>query len=379
MQVRHWLVAVALCATSVVAQAQQEASDPVGLRGDISGLWLTPGLEGQGIQIDVLDGGRALLTWYTYDASGAPLWLYGLGTARGAVIEANVGSASGGRFATTIPPTAPDFVERGLVRIEFSGCNGAELSFQSADESVLQNGAIALNRLTAPQGQRCNAEEEFSEQRIFSFERGAGMFMPLFADLPDAGQDIYELDFAWEALPAPLQARRGLRLSGHNRSDDLAMLVVAPLRGLPPDTVHDVELELELASNVPTGCFGVGGSPGEGVYLKLGAVTEEPKALRVDEGGNATLRLNFDYGSQSQPGQNSRVVGNLSNTQTCDDPNGEWELKTVSSRGQPLRARSDADGTLWVFAGTDSAFEGLTHVYFTSLRVRLLGVEEAAR
>jgi hypothetical protein len=73
------------------------------------------------------------------------------------------------------------------------------------------------------------------------------------------------------------------------------------------------------------------------------------------------------------------VVGNLSNTQTCDDPNGEWELKTVSSRGQPLRARSDADGTLWVFAGTDSAFEGLTHVYFTSLRVRLLAVEEAPR
>ncbi len=375
MRWRQWMAAGALCATMAVAQAQQEAGDPVGLRGDISGLWLVPGVEGQGIQIDVLDGGRALLTWYTYDAQEQRLWLFGLGSTNGASIKATLSSAEGGRFPTAMQTQLPDFRERGAVDIDFVGCNEAVLTFSAADDS-LADGEIVLQRLTAPQGTRCNVEEEFSEQRIFSFERGAGVFTPLFADLPVEGQDIYELDFAWEALPEPLESRRGLRLTGHNRSDDLAMLVVAPLRGLLPERLYRVEMELELASNVPSGCFGVGGSPGEGLYVKLGAVGFEPATQVIIEGQTPTLRLNFDYGIQSESGENAKVVGNLSNTQVCDDPNGEWELKTLSSRGQQLRARSDAAGNLWVVAGTDSAFEGLTHVYFTSLRVRLLPIDE---
>lgn len=34
-------------------------------------------------------------------------------------------------------------------------------------------------------------------------------------------------------------------------------------------------------------------------------------------------------------------------------------------------ATTDAEGALWVFAGTDSAFEGLTQYYITTLRARL--------
>lgn len=361
---------------SAAAWAQMPAADPVGLRGDVGGLWYDPGNSGQGLHVEVLDAGLATVTWYTFDAEGRPLWLVGLGEVADSSIAVDVSAAEGGRFP--LLPEAGDVAPQpfGSVQLAFSGCNNAELTFTSATAGI-PDGQIALQRLTSAQGIRCNADEEFGEQRRFSFERGALQFVPVFADLPRDGQDIYELEFAWEKLPAPLQARRGVRLGGHNRSDDLAMLVKAPLRGLLPDTLYRVELELEFASNVPRGCFGVGGSPGDSVYMKLGASASEPLAVEQLEGSTPTLRLNIDYGVQSNSGSHALVVGDLANSQSCDDPSpARWELKTLGTRGTNFRARSDAAGTLWIIAGTDSAFEGRTDVYFTTLSARLEPVVE---
>jgi hypothetical protein len=364
-------VALAMILAAGPAAALDPETGPVGLRGDVGGLWFDPAASGQGLQLDVLDGGRAVVTWYTYDVEGEPLWLFGLGRVRGNVIEAEVASARGGRFITGTEQPAPEFTSRGQLRIAFQDCASATLAYQDHGGG-LADGTRPLQRLTRPQGARCNAEEAFAEQRLLGFELGANGFSELFADLPAEGQDIYELDFAWQTLPAPLDSRRGLRLTGHNRSDDLAMLIKAPLGGLLPDQDYALELEVEIATQVPSGCFGVGGSPGEGVYVKLGALSSEPGVDTLVEGEVPTLRPDFDYGQQSQGGSAALVVGDLANSQDCaNGPDGEWELKTLSSAGQPFQARSDAEGRLWVLAGTDSAFEGLTIVYFTALRVRL--------
>ncbi|MCK7592145.1 hypothetical protein [Pseudomarimonas salicorniae] len=375
MRATNWMLGVVLVMASAVAASQEPGAEPVGLRGDIGGLWFDPGADGQGLQIDVLDGGRAAVTWYTYDANGAPLWLFGLGRIDGNAIEAEMGSASGGRFPTIAAQTPPTFQTRGVLRVEFMGCDAARLEYDD-QAGGLPDGSGELQRLSRPQGVRCNAEEEFSEQRVLSFELGENAFYPIFADLPADGHDIYELDFDWKRLPEPLQARRGLFLAGHNRSDDLAMMIAAPLGGLQPEQLYQVELEVEFATQVPAGCIGVGGSPGEGVYVKLGALDFAPQATVVDEGGFPTLRPNFDFGNQSEGGAQALVVGDLANTQQCDGvPEGEWELKTLSTQGRAFRVRSDAQGRMWVVAGTDSAFEGLTHVYYTSLRVRLRPIE----
>lgn len=88
------------------------------------------------------------------------------------------------------------------------------------------------------------------------------------------------------------------------------------------------------------------------------------------------LRLNIDYGNQSESGAYARVVGNLANSQQCDaGANVLWELKRVSTEGQKIFAQTDENGTLWVFAGTDSAFEGLTQYYLTTLRIRVESIE----
>jgi len=357
-------------ACPVSATTPLPEAPPASLRGDFSGSWFNASQSGHGLLIEVLDDGKAAMAWFTFDPAGEPAWLTGLLDIDGNRLVGSLSRVQGGRF----PPAfdASQTVDQPWGEIEFEAvdCGGAELRWRPIDP-VWGNGSLALIRLTSLQGQRCNTEEHFAEQRSFHFERGAHRFTPLFVDLPADGQDIYELDFAHEALPAPLSARRGLRLTGHNRSDDLAMFITAPVGGLLPDRDYRAEIELELASNIPTGCAGIGGSPGDSVYLKLGVSGEAPAAVAIDEGGTTMLRANIDIGVQSQDGEQVQVVGTLANRQTCDDlALAEWQLKTVRTT-RPLAVRSDAEGRIWVLAGSDSAFEGLTEYYFTALRLRL--------
>lgn len=363
---------LALGSGSVSAQA----GDPLSLRGDFSGTWYDPAQSGHGLNVEVLDRGRAVVAWYTFDANGAPMWLFGLGSLEGPRLRAAMSRVEGGRFPPLFDPAATATRAWGELQIDFSDCGKGVLSW-TPTATGFSAGSMPLNRLTGVQGERCNSEEEFGETREFAFERGAQGFTALFADKPPGEETFYELDFQHENLPAPLGARRGLRLSGNNHSDDLAMLIKGRLGGLRANTLYQLELDLELASDVPAGCAGIGGSPGEGLYLHLGASTQEPLALpSTAAGDNGWLRLNIDYGQQSQSGANALVVGILSNSYSCDQSTeAPWELKTVSTQGQSLQVRSDEQGALWAVAGSDSAFEGRTDWYLTALRVRLEPVE----
>jgi hypothetical protein len=364
------MIFLATITAAPTAIAQHVPINLPSIRADLSGSWYNPAQSGHGLMLEILDNQRVVLAWYTYDASGAPLWLFGEGTVQGQQIVADLGAFSGGR-----PPADWDQGELmsepfGTVTMTVQSCNSATLSWTS-DHPDFGSGELELQRLSWIQGQRCNADELYSMQVHYSFERRTQGFKAVFADLPEDWQGAdYELDYRRELLPVPLSDFAGLRLTGHNRSDDLAMLVTAPLRGLLPGALYRVELEAELATNVPHGCAGVGGSPGDSVYVKLGASGEEPLA-EVDPVDD-WLRLNFDFGVQSQAGANVRVAGTLGNSQDCE--NGvdvDYEIKTVTTEGQPLLVSAGDDGTLWLIAGTDSAFEGFTQYYIVSLTARL--------
>jgi hypothetical protein len=362
------LAALLLVVTS--ATAQHMPMNPPGIRADISGSWFNPAQPGHGLMIEILDRQRAVVAWYTYDAAGEPLWLFGTGAIGGQEIVVELSAFSGGRPPDNWATGDPQGEPWGTARLQFHGCMSATLAWESV-HPAFGTGELDLERLTWLQGERCNAEELYSLQVHHSFERRTQGFRAVFADLPEnwEGAD-YELDFRRQLLPPPLSDYAGLRLTGHNRSDDLAMLVTAPIAGLQPGSLYRVEIEAEIASNVPRGCAGIGGSPGDGVYIKLGAAGEEPVA-DVDP-VDGWLRLNIDYGVQSNPGVNARIAGTLANSQDCDNgPEGEWEIKRMTTQGQPLIISAGGDGVLWVFAGSDSAFEGFTQYYILSVTTRL--------
>ena len=199
----------------------------------------------------------------------------------------------------------------------------------------------------------------------FDFESDAQGWMVEFADLPvDYDNSIYELDHEHRTLPDGLEGS-GIYVQGHNRSDDLFMFLKRRVDGLKPNTTYAVSVSIDLATNVSVGLIGIGGSPGESVFLKAGASTVEPLA---EEDSNRYLRMNIDKGNQSRGGESMVVLGNIAHP---DVQNREYRIKTLNNRGLPLSVTTDGEGGLWLIAGTDSGFEGLSRMYYDRIAYTL--------
>jgi hypothetical protein len=189
-----------------------------------------------------------------------------------------------------------------------------------------------------------------------------------FADLPaDYDEAIYELDSEWRELPDDLDGY-GIYMQGHNRSDDLFMFLKREVDGLEPGATYQATFRLVLASNVPPGLSGIGGSPGESVYVKVGATTEEPLIVEDDAGW---LRMNIDKGNQAQEGEDMINIGDMANPNLTPASAGSYELMEQNSVGRAFEVTADKNGVLWFIAGSDSGFEGLTSVYYDAITVVL--------
>ena len=203
----------------------------------------------------------------------------------------------------------------------------------------------------------------------FDFDTGPEGWTAGFADLPvDHDQATYELDHGYRSLPEGLDGT-GMYLQGHNRSDDLFMYLKTQVGGLRPNAEYAVSVSIDLATNVPSGSFGIGGSPGSSVFVKAGASALEPTA---EEGDNQHLRMNVDKGNQSQGGEAMVVLGNVASPEVQRD---EYRIKTLDNAEMPLAVNTDNEGRVWLIVGTDSGFEGLTTLYYSRIDYQLSPVD----
>jgi hypothetical protein len=215
-----------------------------------------------------------------------------------------------------------------------------------------------------------------------AFERGRPVFTFCgdsrgwsggFADLPANAllDPIYDLHFQRTRLPPSTGARgEGLRLAGSNRSDDLFMFVKRQLTGLQPDTHYSVGFQLRIATDAGAGCFGIGGAPGESVYVKAGATPAEPMAVPVD----GDLRMNIDVGNQAQSGADAVVIAHVAD-EGADCEGGNYVIKAIDGRDSPVETTSDRDGNLWLIVGFDSAYEGISDLYIERIAVTVQRVQ----
>ena len=176
-------------------------------------------------------------------------------------------------------------------------------------------------------------------------------------------------------MPVELGSGKGFYLSGNNHSDDLFMFLKRKLgtaQGLKANTEYLVRFDITFDSNVPTGCGGIGGSPGESVYLKAGASAAEPNRAVDDENH---YRMTIDKGNQALNGRDASNAGNIDNGENCDTAGSDPEYRSVrKTHVHTTRVKTDAQGNLWLIVGIDSGFEGTTALYFQSINVRLVEV-----
>ena len=196
----------------------------------------------------------------------------------------------------------------------------------------------------------------------FDFNQNDGGFTPIFSDYPNEQgvEEFYELRSGHEEVPIA-EAGKGLFLSGNNHSDDLFMGYYKDLSGLVPETEYQFTVRFQLATNVENDMIGIGGAPGESVFVKCGVASKEPENS-LDSLNH--FCLNIDKGSQSTSGSDMIVVGNLAKEE-INRP-GEYEFNEIETK---VIARTDEAGTAYLVIGTDSGFEGVTSYYLDDISV----------
>ncbi len=211
----------------------------------------------------------------------------------------------------------------------------------------------------------CNSDNDALAGQYYDFNQGAQQWQAGFSDYSTANADIYELDSGIRDLP-PGFSGKGFYLTGINRSDDLFMYIKRQVTGLEPATRYQLSVAVRFLTNAGANCVGVGGAPGESVYVKFGYAGQEPQ--------QEDYYLNVDKGNQSQDGSHGRVIGNIAAAGlSCNGQN--FASKTLTGSGNtPLQLTTNADGSIWVFLGTDSGFEGLTRLYYQQLELRFTAI-----
>ncbi len=206
---------------------------------------------------------------------------------------------------------------------------------------------------------------------VDDFENGSDGWA---SDMSDFSEATRPDDFLSETGSAPpdMDAEDGfVHLAATNTSDDVFMYLrrqVGPDDGLEPSTGYEVDYTVEFASDAPTGCAGIGGPPGEAVWLKVGASSEEP--VPVNREGD--VRLSVDKGNQSQGGSAAVIAGDIANGIPCEEAlDSEEAPYAMVERSAGVEATTDAEGSLWLFVGTDSGFEGRTSIYYDRIEVVL--------
>lgn len=203
--------------------------------------------------------------------------------------------------------------------------------------------------------------DSFVAEADFKFAQGEQGWSAGFADYPPDREENFELVADYRPLPAELaDPGNALFLSGKNESDDLFMYYARRYDGLQPGRSYRVRFAVEIASEAASGCIGIGGAPGESVYVKTGASTVEPTEQLGDDDH---LRMNIDKGNQASGGRDAQVLGDLANGRPCDEPE-QFVLKRLDSN-EALNITANAQGAVWLLVGTDSGFEGTTRVYVT--------------
>ena len=199
----------------------------------------------------------------------------------------------------------------------------------------------------------------------FRFDNDTEGFEPIFADFPldglldSDGNDAYQMTYDRKMIPVPGAESYGLYISSINRSDDVFMGYVKEISGLTANAIYTFQISFKLATDVEEGLFGVGGAPGESVYVKAGVTTEYPIVATAPDGHERIL--NVDKGNQSQGGKDLVVVGDMAK------PRGAAQGFVFKNMNVERTATTNAAGQIFLIIGTDSGFEGFTEYYLDDI------------
>jgi hypothetical protein len=147
-------------ATIGVTLSPDALGDPFVVEPGTSSAWYDPARNGEGFMLEILEGGRAILYWFTYDDDGAQDWYVAEGEIRGnRILFPELLRVSGGEFG---PGFDPDKVERSVIgsaRFIWSSCDTGAMDWVldgAAPGGGPRHGRMNLSRLSRVMGLDCD-------------------------------------------------------------------------------------------------------------------------------------------------------------------------------------------------------------------------------
>ncbi len=143
----------------------------------IGGTWYDPAQSGHGISLEIIDDGRMLLYWFTFDEQGDPAWLIAEGHPNGRGVRLAAQTVSGGFFP---PDLDPDLIVRhewGTIDLSFDLCDRGSMNWDTGFPGF-RSGSMPLQRLTGRAADGCRAEPSMVE-RLPDWYQGGGSFVRL--------------------------------------------------------------------------------------------------------------------------------------------------------------------------------------------------------
>lgn len=121
-----------------------------------SGAFYNPARDGEGIQLQIVDSGSesiAVVYWFTYDAEGNQVWLFGSGPVDGdQMVFDSVLRPTGAEFGRGFDPSDISLESWGSAQLRFgSDCNVITFEYDS-DNSSFGRGSVSLVRLYSLEG-----------------------------------------------------------------------------------------------------------------------------------------------------------------------------------------------------------------------------------
>jgi len=214
----------------------------------------------------------------------------------------------------------------------------------------------------------------------FDFRKGAQGWEAGFAEYsPEMG------DMMLEAGIRPLPSELGINSTGYyiqgmNRSDDLFMFLkrrLGPEDGVVPGQKYRLKFTIVFASSAPSGAVGIGGPPGEAVFLKAGGCIVEPEVYLDPDANYYVMNVDKGLGNDEKGGEAASVIGNIANGLSAEEVDLENPPYVSLKRQHAYKyaITANPDGELWLLVGTDSGFEGLTGIYYQRIAVTLTPVK----
>ena len=136
------------------ALAGLDCEEPLSTPSSLSGSWFDQTHNGEGLVIEALDDGDALVYWFSYDGEGRQAWFFGVGDRDGGIISIPaMYITSGGRFGPGFDPEDVQLTQWGSLVAELD-CEYGKFDYASVFP-VFGSGKQTLTRLTNPGGAGC--------------------------------------------------------------------------------------------------------------------------------------------------------------------------------------------------------------------------------